>query len=127
MSRLNIPVMKDRNVNELYPGCSPDEAFVLIAPSGEASYEGEFALGEDQKTVIVFINESRSVTAKCVLKAGNGMHGVKDLSVVVMPNTVVTVTPDAGRFKIVSGEDRGKVVISDVEGEDFKVAVFEAP
>lgn len=125
--RLTIPVLKDRTMNELYPGRSPDEVFVTLAPTDEAPYEGEFELGEDQKTVIVFINESPTVTARCVIKAGNGIQGVKDLPVLVIPDTVVTVTPDAGRVKIMSGEDRGKVIISDVEGSEFKVAVFEAP
>ena len=61
----------------------------------------------DQKTVLV-INAGSATTL--TVKAGNGIQGVADLRLDV-PKGVSLVKLESGRFKNVSGENKGKIVV----------------
>ena len=83
----------------------------------------EFELGKDHKTLILLKNDSGSNVQNIVIQAGNGIQGVADLLVELHPVSFTFVCPEAGRFKVMTGKDRGKVLIFG----DAKVAVFELP
>lgn len=61
----------------------------------------------DDKTVLV-INATSAT--KLTVKAGNGIQGVCDLELDV-PVGVSLVKLESGRFKFVTGENKGKIVV----------------
>lgn len=74
-----------------------------------AGVEQELDFSErDDKIVIAVIAES---AAKLTVKAGNGLQGVCDL-VLDVPMGLHLLKLESGRFKFVSGEHKGKIVVS---------------
>lgn len=67
----------------------------------------------DERASIFIKNASTDTTFTAVIAAGNGIQGVGSLSVPVPPASVMVVPIESGRFKNVSGTDKGKVMISD--------------
>lgn len=63
----------------------------------------------DAKMVLVIHNTGSSATDLTV-KAGNGIQGVADL-VLSVPAGVSLVKLESGRFKFVSGTNKGKIVV----------------
>lgn len=61
----------------------------------------------DQKMILVI---SASSATTLTVKAGNGIQGVADLTLTV-PEGVSLVKLESGRFKNVSGTNKGKVVV----------------
>lgn len=61
----------------------------------------------DQKMILVI---SASSATTLTVKAGNGIQGVADLTLAV-PEGVSLVKLESGRFKNVSGTNKGKVVV----------------
>ena len=61
----------------------------------------------DQKMILVI---SASSATTLTVKAGNGIQGVADLTLTV-PEGVSRVKLESGRFKNVSGTNKGKVVV----------------
>ena len=64
----------------------------------------------DDKMVLVIQNTGSAATDLTV-KAGNGIQGVNDL-VLAVPVGVSLIKLESGRFKNVSGENKGKIVVS---------------
>ena len=64
----------------------------------------------DEKMVLVVQNTASS-DAKLTVKAGNGIQGVVDLELTVPKSAVSLVKLDSGRFKNVSGTNKGKIVV----------------
>ena len=64
----------------------------------------------DEKMVLVVQNTASS-DATLTVKAGNGLQGVVDLTLTVPKQAVSLVKLDSGRFKNVSGENKGKIVV----------------
>ena len=63
----------------------------------------------DAKTVLV-INNATSAASTLTVKAGNGIQGVCDLTLTV-PKGISLVKLESGRFKNVSGDNKGKIVV----------------
>ena len=81
--------------------------------------------GRDDKFLILVQNAA--TTAKTVtVKAGNGIQGVCDLTCSVDASSYTFLAIDSGRFKNVTGKDKGKVVLSGSD-DNIKVAVFKLP
>ena len=64
----------------------------------------------DSKMILVVQNGGNSAVTLTV-KAGNGLQGVADHTV-SLPIGVNLIKLESGRFKNVSGENKGKIVIS---------------
>ncbi|MBQ3063985.1 MAG: hypothetical protein IJC99_04205 [Clostridia bacterium] len=64
----------------------------------------------DEKMVLV-VQNTASADATLTVKAGNGIQGVVDLTLTVPKQAVSLVKLDSGRFKNVSGENKGKIVV----------------
>ena len=126
--RFSIPVIKDVEMNKVAPRKFMDGANGVFVELNADSYtrEGEFLLGEDKKTVVLFMNDGEIDSSVCI-KAGNGFAGHADLEVSLLAGMCATVTPESARFKNVYGPDKGKVIISAPEVGAVKIAVFEAP
>ncbi len=67
----------------------------------------EFA-GRDDKTILVI---NASADCKLTVKAGNGIQGVSDMTLDVKKG-VNLLKLESGRFKNVSGENKGKIVLN---------------
>lgn len=62
---------------------------------------------KDEHTVLVI---NASAQTDLTVKAGNGIQGVTDL-VLTVPKGVSLVKLESGRFKNVSGSNKGKVIV----------------
>jgi hypothetical protein len=75
---------------------------------------------------LILVNNTATSKAAVTVKAGNGIQGVKDLEAYEIPaSTLSVIRLDDGRFKNVSGEDNGYIVISGPA--TAQVAVVELP
>lgn len=63
---------------------------------------------ENDNKMILVVNATTATTL--TIKAGNGIQGVADLTLNV-PVGVSLVKLESGRFKNVSGENKGKIVV----------------
>ena len=64
--------------------------------------------GRDDKMVLVI---NATAACKLTVKAGNGIQGVSDLTLDVAKG-VNLLKLESGRFKNVSGENKGKIVLN---------------
>lgn len=76
--------------------------------------------GNDDRLILVINNESTQTTM--VVKAGNGIQGVNDETLTVGAG-INLVKLDSGRFKNVTGTNKGKIVIK--PSAALKVKVVE--
>lgn len=67
----------------------------------------EFSERDDKMVLVISSDEATKLT----VKAGNGLQGVCDLTLDV-PKGISLIKLESGRFKFVSGENKGKIVIS---------------
>ena len=81
--------------------------------------------GHDERTLIMVQNTSTS-EGTVTLKAGNGIQGVADEAHVIPASSTVFIVPESGRFKNVSGDDKGKLIITG-SAATIKVAVVKLP
>lgn len=77
--------------------------------------------GGDEKQVLVIQSSSETTLT---VKAGNGIQGVTDKTVNV-PVGVNLLKLESGRFKNVSGENKGKIVVVSPGTPKVGVAVLE--
>ncbi len=63
---------------------------------------------ENDEKMILVVNATQATTL--TVKAGNGIQGVCDLTLTV-PVGVSLVKLESGRFKFVTGENKGKIVV----------------
>ncbi len=66
--------------------------------------------GADERIVVLVKNDTSSA-ATLTIKAGNGLQGVNDLVLTVPKSAVSLVKLDSGRFKNVSDDYKGKIVV----------------
>lgn len=80
----------------------------------------------DEKILVLVQNTNGSAAAKTVtFKAGTGIQGVNDYAVEIAAGKSVIVALESGRFKIMSGTNKGKVHLTGAA--DLKVAAFVLP
>ncbi len=65
---------------------------------------------ENDNKMILVINNTGSAATTLTVKAGNGIQGVCDLTLAV-PVGVSLVKLESGRFKFVSGDNKGKIIV----------------
>lgn len=81
------------------------ETAALVASTPKA-----IAWGESDEKMVLVINNTASSAVSLTVKAGNGIQGVVDL-VVSVPKGISLLKLESGRFKNVSGENKGKIVV----------------
>lgn len=86
----------------------------------------EFEMKERDDKYLILIQNVATSTKKVTILHGNGIQGVCDIESDVMANSYKFVSIDSGRFKNVSGANKGKVIITGTSA-DIKVAVFKLP
>lgn len=117
-TQLTVHELEDRNK------FSADIATLTAAV--DAAEGAEFAMSERDDKYLVLIQNAGSAAKKATIKHGNGIQGVCDLECEIAANSYRIVSLDSGRFKNVTGKDKGKVVITGASA-DVKVAVFRLP
>lgn len=122
MARVVITPHEMGRVNEAMTAVTTASLFVAV----DASAGAEFAMsGRDDKTLLLVQNAATSAKTVTV-KAGNGIQGVNDLTVSVPASSTTALVLDSGRYKNVSGDDRGKVIVMGASA-DIKLAVIVLP
>ena len=84
---------------------------------------------DDQKILLMLKNNITNATHTAVIKAGNGLQGVADLEIPIAQSSVVGVVVESGKFKNVSGTNKGKVLVQDksTAGTAIEVAAIDLP
>ena len=122
MARVVITPHEMGKVNEAMTAVANTALFAAV----DASDGAEFAMsGRDDKTLILVQNSATS-EGTVTVKAGNGIQGVNDLTVTVPASSTMALVLDSGRYKNVSGADRGKVVVLG-SAATIKLAVIVLP
>lgn len=80
----------------------------------------------DDKYLIIAQNANTSAAKKLTIKKGNGIQGVVDKEVSIGAGKTVFINIESGRFKNVSGDNKGRVILAG-ESADIKVAVVKLP
>ena len=120
MARTVIPVHEMDKYNEAYPFDMAAGGALDVADGAEIDYSGR-----DDKMLIMLLNETSSPVTVTV-KAGNGIQGVCDLTVELASNAMATLALESGRFKNVSGPDKGKVILA-ASAAGVGVMAFKLP
>lgn len=122
MARVVITPHEMGRVNEAMTAVASASLFAAV----DAAAGAEFAMsGRDDKTLLLVQNAATSAKTVTV-KAGNGIQGVNDLTVSVPASSTTALVLDSGRYKNVSGADRGKVIVMGASA-DIKLAVIVLP
>lgn len=86
----------------------------------------EVSMAQDNQCGLLLCFHSAINKGTVTIKAGNGIQGVGDLQFEVVNGKSYYIVPETGRFKNMSGPDKGKIVIeSNVEG--VKVSAYLLP
>ena len=106
MARVVITPHEMGRVNEAMTAVTTASLFVAV----DASAGAEFAMsGRDDKTLLLVQNAATSAKTVTV-KAGNGIQGVND-EVLSVPAGINLIKLESGRFKFVTGDNKGKIVL----------------
>ena len=90
---------------------------------------------DDQKILLLLKNNITNATHTAVIKAGNGLQGVSDLSITLTGTDTAAgnekaVVIESGRYVNVSGDNKGKVVIVSADtttGTQIEVRAIALP
>lgn len=118
---LTVNELTDRNA---FKDCG---LIANIAAAVDATDGAEFVMKErDDKYLILVTNSHASAAKSVTIKTGNGIQSGADLTKSIDAGDFHIVAIDSGRFKNVTGTDKGKVVITGTSA-DIEVAVFRLP
>ena len=120
MARTVIPVNEMDKYNEAYPFDMEDGGAIDAADGAEIDYSAR-----DDKMLVMLQNMADSAVTVTV-KAGNGIQGVCDLPIELAGNATATLALESGRFKNVSGKDKGKVILA-ASAAGVGVMAFKMP
>lgn len=121
MARVNIPIQHAEKMNEF----AEAKAFTDILTALDTTDGGEIVWDMRDEKMLLVIENVNSASKKVTINAGNGIQGVNPISVELAQNKYTIVCIESGRFKNVSGADKGKVVITSDGGADIKVGAFQ--
>ena len=68
---------------------------------------------DDQKICIHVKNAITNATQTAVIVKGNGIQGVADLEVALAASTEKVIVVESGAYKLVSGTNKGKILVKD--------------
>lgn len=105
------------------PSAEVDTAALTVALDATAGAYYEHK-ERDDKYVIIAQNTGSS-SGKLTIKKGNGIQGVADNVITIAAGKTVAINLESGCYKNVSGENKGKVLMSGAA--TIKVAVVKLP
>ena len=80
---------------------------VMTAMTASTPTAIEWKENDDKMVLVINASASTDLT----VKAGNGIQGVNDLVLNDVPKGVSLIKLESGRFKNVSGDNKGKIVV----------------
>ena len=122
MARVKLTVKEVNNRNVF----AADELTTALTAAVDASDGAEFVMDERDDKYLLLIQNAATAAKDVTIKAGNGIQGVNDLTHSIAASSFTFVQIESGRFKNVTGADKGKVIITGASA-DIKVAVFRLP
>ena len=123
MARTVLSAVKLSDRNEF---SAPVTSANLTAAVNGTSLEAELKLDFSDEKCLILVQNAGASDADVTVKAGNGIQGVNDLVHSVAASSFAILAIDSGRFKHVSGEEKGKVIFKG-SSADIKIAVFKMP
>jgi hypothetical protein len=102
----------------------------------DANDGAEFVMdARDEKYVIGVVNKiSTSGNVTAIIKAGDGLQSAfGDTKIVIAKDEIAWVVIDSGRFKNITGDNKGKVIIKSLDNAgtsgsaDLQVKVIQLP
>lgn len=122
MARATIKVTKVTDVSKFQVIGSDADLWTALDTSlgGAADISGT----KDSRLVLLAKNTSTDTDANVTIKAGNANQGVADEVIEVGHGETVALAIESGRFKNITGTDKGKVVLM---GASHSVAVIALP
>ena len=106
MARTQIAKYEAENRNEAV-SFSTAETVVDVTNGSELEVSTR-----DDKLVLLAKNSNESKVETLTVHHGNGIQGVADLKIQIQPKGRCFITLDSGRFKWMSGENKGKILFS---------------
>lgn len=101
--------------------------FTGITAAVDATDGALITWGDRDDKMLILVQNVNTTTAKSVtIKGGNGIQGGPDLTLEIAKSKYTFVAIDSGRFKNVTGTNKGKVVITGTS-VDIQVAAFKLP
>jgi len=76
--------------------------------------------------ILIIIQNIAEASKTATIKAGNGLQGVEDLEITVAASTTKCIVIESGKYKNVTGDNKGKVIIKGTDA-NIKIAVVELP
>jgi len=122
MARVQLSV-KELTERNKFLDCGTTAA---MATAVDATDGAEFVMKERDDKYLIVVTNAASAAKTVTLKAGDGFQAGEDLVHSVPASSFSIISIDSGRYKKLSGEDKGKVLIVG-ESADIKVAVFRLP
>ena len=114
------PIMVD-GFNKAVTGTEINEEKLLSAAGAEIS------VAQDHLSGLLLVFKGGGGSACTVkIKAGNGVLAGADMDVVVETGATVCVCPESGRFKNMSGTDKGKIILES-DGDGATVRAYLLP
>lgn len=92
----------------------------------DATDGAEVALNHHDERTVILVQNTATTEGTVTLKAGNGIQGVNDEVCTIAPSSTVLIVPESGRFKLVSGADKGKLLIT-ASANTITVTVIQLP
>lgn len=80
--------------------------------------------GESDEKLVLVVQNGASAATDLTIKAGDGIQGVADKKVTI-PVGISLLKLESGRFKNVSGTDKGKIVVVSTGTPSVGVAALE--
>ena len=118
-------------LNEFVKETTADDFVALDATEG-----AEFTMAQrDEKYVIVVKNAAATaVNVSAIIKAGDHLQSAfGDTKVTLAQNAIAHAVIDSGRFKNVSGDNKGKVIVKSLDADgkngsaDLQIKVIQLP
>ena len=122
MARVQLKVKEVDKRNEF----APSEKFDTITTAVDVANGAEFVMDERDDKYLILVRNAGSSSRVVEIQAGNGIQGIRNLYEEVPALSFTFAQIESGRFKNVSGDDKGKVIIKS-NSADIKVAVFRLP
>lgn len=101
-------------------------AFGMLEQEVDVNDGAEFEMSERDDKYLILVHNTASAAKDVKVKSGNGLQGTGDITASLAASSYTFISLESGRFKNVSGADKGKVVITGGSA-DIKVAVFKLP
>lgn len=120
MARAIIPIIKAVVRNEPSEAVLSNKLFTPLTADG-----GEINWQEKDSSIVILAQNTATAEGKVTLIHGDGSSAMMDMDIPVPASSTVCFNIDSARFKNLTGDNRGKVLVSGPT--TLSLAVFSTP